>query len=69
MKNNSKTIHNIRSIVGDKYVITNKWAKQLFSEGWRHGGGEVLAVVKPGKLLEVWNVLNLCLDADSRVIM
>ena len=69
MKNNSKTIHDIRSIVGDKYVITNKWAKQPFSEGWRYGGGEVLAVVKPGKLLELWKVLNLCLDADTCVIM
>ena len=51
MKNNSKTIHDLRSIVGDKYVITNKWAKQPFSEGWRYGGGEVLAVVKPGRIM------------------
>ena len=51
MKSNSKTIHDIRSIIGYKYVITNKWAKQPFSEGWRYGGGEVLAVVKPGNYL------------------
>jgi D-lactate dehydrogenase len=69
MKSNSKIIHNIGSIIGDKYVITNKWAKQPFSEGWRYGGGEVLAVVKPGKLLELWKILNICLDADMCVIM
>ena len=69
MKSNSKIIHDLRSITGDKHVITNKWAKQPFSEGWRYGGGEVLAVVKPGKLLELWKVLNICLDADTCVIM
>ena len=62
-------IQNFSTIVGKKYVLTAQWDKQAYSKGWRYGGGEALAVVKPGTLLEIWDVLQVCVAADLIVIM
>lgn len=39
-----------------------------FAKGYRFGEGPVLAVVRPGSLLEMWRVLRLCVAADVIVI-
>ena len=62
-------IQDFSTIVGKKYVLTAQWDKQAYSKGWRYGEGEALAVVKPGTLLEIWNVLQVCVAADIIVIM
>ncbi len=62
-------IQNFSTIVGKKYVLTVQWDKQAYSKGWRYGEGEALAVVKPGTLLEIWDVLQVCVAADLIVIM
>ena len=62
-------IQNFSTIVGKKYVLTAQWDKQAYSKGWRYGEGEALAVVKPGTLLEIWDVLQFCVAADIIVIM
>ncbi|MGB0770180.1 MAG: D-lactate dehydrogenase [Flavobacteriaceae bacterium] len=62
-------IQNFSTIVGKKYVLTAQWDKQAYSKGWRYGEGEALAVVKPGTLLEIWDVLQVCVSADLIVIM
>ncbi|MCQ4033895.1 hypothetical protein FK513_28190, partial [Klebsiella pneumoniae] len=38
-------------------------------KGFRSGQGEALAVVFPGTLLELWRVLNACVDADKIILM
>ena len=62
-------IQDFSTIVGKKYVLTTQWDKQTYSKGWRYGEGEALAVIKPGTLLEIWNVLQVCVAADIIVIM
>tara|TARA_B100001093_G_C26807615_1_gene1006161 strand:- start:304 stop:1992 length:1689 start_codon:yes stop_codon:yes gene_type:complete len=62
-------IESFRLIVGNKYVITNQWSKEPFTIGWRYGKGEAIAVVRPGTLLEMWNILNSCVKNDVSVIM
>ena len=62
-------IQDFSTIVGKKYVLTTQWDKQTYSKGWRYGEGEALAVIKPGTLLEIWNVLQVCVAADVIVIM
>ena len=62
-------IQDFITIVGKKYVLTAQWDKQAYSKGWRYGEGEALAVVKPGTLLEIWSVLQVCVAADIIVIM
>lgn len=69
MKSESKIINELKLISGDKYVITSKWGKEPFSKGWRYGEGETLSVVKPGTLLEIWKVLQKCVEHNVIVIM
>ena len=69
MKSKSKIVNELKLISGDKYVITSEWGKEPFSKGWRYGEGETLAVVKPGTLLEIWKVLQKCVEHNVIVIM
>ena len=65
----SNFIYDLKSITGNKYILTNKLSKQHYCNGWRYGSGEALAVAKPSTLLEIWKVLQLCVQADVIVIM
>ena len=42
---------------------------QRYRKGFRSGQGEAPAVVFPGTLLELWRVLNACVDADKIILM
>jgi D-lactate dehydrogenase len=65
----STLINDLKAITGDKHILTAKWSKQQYSKGWRYGEGEALAVAKPGALLEIWQILQICVKADIIVIM
>ena len=69
MKDYSRVIYDFESIIGKKFVITNKWHKQPFINGWRYGSGDALVVLKPGNLLELWRILELCVSNDFIIIM
>ena len=68
-QNKNKLIQDLKIITGDKYILTSKLSKQPYSKGWRYGAGEAVAVAKPGTLLEIWKILQICVDADIIVIM
>ncbi len=42
---------------------------ERFCRGFRSGQGRAIAVVRPGSLLEQWNVLQACVAADVIVIL
>ena len=69
MTTTSKIVEEFKLITGNKYVITSKWGKEPFNKGWRYGGGDAVAVIKPGTLLEIWKVLQICVKHDIIVIM
>ena len=69
MTTTSKIIEEFKLITGNKYVVTSKWGKEPFNKGWRYGGGDAVAVIKPGTLLEIWKVLQICVKHDIIVIM
>ena len=69
MKDYSKVINEFESFIGKKFVITNKWHKQPFINGWRYGSGDALVVLKPANLLELWRILKLCVSNDFIIIM
>ena len=69
MKDYSKVINEFESFIDKKFVITNKWHKQPFINGWRYGSGDALVVLKPGNLLELWRILELCVSNDFIIIM
>ncbi|MCH1485876.1 MAG: D-lactate dehydrogenase [Flavobacteriaceae bacterium] len=69
MKDYSRVIYDFESIIGKKFVITSKWHKQPFINGWRYGAGEALVVLKPGNLLDLWKILESCVSNDFIIIM
>ena len=64
-----KIINKLKNIVDKRYIITNSLRKQPFTKGWRYGRGEAVAVVKPGTLLEIWKVLQVCVEEEIIIIM
>ena len=69
MLNKNIFIQDLKNIVGSKYVLTAKWSKETYSRGWRYGEGEALAVIKPKNLIDLWNVLKVCVKDDVIIIM
>ena len=65
----SDLIHQLNSVVGNRFVITSPYSMERFCKGYRSGGGKAIAVVCPGTLLEQWRVLELCVAANVIVIM
>ena len=69
IKDKNKLIQDLKVIAGNKYILTAKLSKQPYSKGWRYGAGEAIAVAKPGTLIEIWKILQICVNADIIVIM
>lgn len=61
-------IKKLESVVGQPHVLTGDAETRHYRRGIRYGGGEVLAVVRPGRLLELWRVLKICHEAGTVVI-
>ena len=58
----------LRAAMGPRHVLTRPQDTERFRMGYRSGGGEAEAVVRPGSLLELWQVLQLCVKAGRIVI-
>ena len=69
MKNYSTVLDDLTLAIGRKFVITEKWHKEPFVNGWRYGSGDALAVLKPANFIELWRVLKICISQDFIVIM
>lgn len=61
-------VASLQSIVGQRYVLTGDEATRRYRKGFRFGEGKVAAVVRPGSLVEQWNVLQACVAANAIVI-
>lgn len=59
----------LRTIVGDKHVLTTSAGTAPYRRGYRFGGGKVLAVARPGTLVEQWRVLKACAAAGKIILM
>jgi D-lactate dehydrogenase len=59
----------LRGTVGAAHVLTEDRDTRRFRKGHRTGQGGVLAVVRPGTLLEQWRVLQAVVAAGRIVIM
>ena len=62
-------ISELENIVGSKSVLKTKWSMESYCKGWRYGEGEAIAVAKPSTLLQIWKILQVCLDNNVIVIM
>ena len=59
----------LKNIVGKKGLLAAKSRTAYYRSGFRSGFGGALAVVFPNSLLELWQVLQVCVEADSAIIM
>ncbi|MDF8335112.1 D-lactate dehydrogenase [Novosphingobium cyanobacteriorum] len=59
----------LRAIVGRGHVITAPSATRAFTNGYRTGSGTVLAVVRPGSLVEMWHCARACVTAGCIIIV
>jgi D-lactate dehydrogenase len=59
----------LEAIVGASHVLTGDEATRRYRTGYRFGSGPVVAVVKPGSLVEQWRLVQACVAADKIVIM
>ncbi|WP_346948626.1 D-lactate dehydrogenase [Dyella sp.] len=57
-----------RGIVGARHVLTGDAKTRRYRQGYRFGNGKVLAVIRPGSLVEQWHALAACLAAGAVVI-
>jgi len=58
----------LTEIVGATHVLSGHAAAERYTRGYRYGHGEVVAVVRPGSLVEQWRVLKACVNAGAIVI-
>lgn len=66
---NSLLIKDLVRQAGAQHVLTSAAQTARYRKGFRSGQGDALAVVFPGSLLELWRILNLCVDADKIILM
>ena len=62
-------IDTLSTIVGARNVLTDRSATARFATGYRFGGGPVEAVVRPGTLVEMWQVVQALVAADRIIIV
>ena len=60
----SQLTRNLAGIVGEKYIITDPAKTEQYRQGYRFGEGKALAVVRPGTILEMWKILQACVEAE-----
>ncbi|WP_244944811.1 hypothetical protein [Kocuria salsicia] len=49
-------------ILGKTHVLTSPRATAPYAKGSRFGSGTVLAVLRPGSLIDMWRALQVCVD-------
>ncbi|MEL7429750.1 MAG: D-lactate dehydrogenase, partial [Pseudomonadota bacterium] len=59
----------IRDAIGGSNVLTGERKTARFRKGFRSGGGEAIAVLKPRSLVDYWKALQLCVAHDKIIIM
>ncbi|MFC0179059.1 D-lactate dehydrogenase [Thorsellia kenyensis] len=62
-------INEIRENIGASKILTKPAKIDRYSKGFRSGGGKAIAVLIPTDLLELWNMLKICVKHDKIVIM
>ena len=64
----AEAVEAFTAIMGRRHVLTSVRATAPYTTGDRFGAGEVLAVLRPGSLVDMWRALQVCVDHDLIVI-
>lgn len=63
------TLQQLGDLVGSDNLITDSYQKAYYCKGFRVGHGDALAVVLPETLLQLWQVLRVCQQNDTIILM
>ena len=66
---NQTFINELTRLVGAANLLTDPAKTARYRKGFRSGKGDALAVVFPGTLLELWRLLNACVQYDKIILM
>ncbi|GGF78292.1 D-lactate dehydrogenase [Azorhizobium oxalatiphilum] len=66
---NADLLSRLREAVGSSHVLTGDAQTRRFRSGFRFGTGPVLAVIRPGTLVEMWKAAKASVEAGAVVIM
>jgi len=69
MSSTDALLAQLRAVVGGRHVVTGDKATRRFRKGYRFGEGRVLAVVRPGTLLALWQVLQAAVQGGAAIIL
>lgn len=61
-------IRKLEEVTGSKKVLTDANKTPYYLSGFRSGKGEALAVVFPQTLVQLWKLLEICVEADCIII-
>jgi len=64
----AEAIDAFTAIMGRGHVLTSPRATARYTTGDRFGQGSVLAVLRPGSLVDMWRALQVCVDHDLILI-
>ena len=64
----SDLLARLKEIVGGRHVLTGDASTRRYRSGFRYGGGDVLAVVRPGSLTQLWRSLQACHAAGTVIL-
>jgi D-lactate dehydrogenase len=59
----------LTSILSEKNIKADPKSNAHFRKGWRSGGGSALAVIFPETLLQLWQSLQICVKANTIIVM
>nr|WP_309142317.1 D-lactate dehydrogenase [Ensifer sp. ENS06] len=63
-----RLVGELKCAVGNRHVLTGASAMRRFVRGFRYGGGDAVAVVRPGNLVEYWRVVQCCVARGAVII-
>ncbi|MFS2223329.1 D-lactate dehydrogenase [Pantoea sp. B65] len=66
---NTPLITEFARIVGRNHLLTDPRKTERYRKGFRSGQGEALAVIFPGSLSQLWQVLKAAVAADKIILM
>ena len=65
----SEIIEQLKLVVGHQGVLSSKSKTAYYRSGFRSGFGGSVGVVFPKSLIELWETLKVCVDANCAIIM
>ncbi len=66
---NEALLEKLKRIVGSRNCLTSPSQTERYRKGFRSGEGDAIAVVTPASLVEMWQVLKVCVAANKIMIL